>query len=134
MSTNVIPTEEELDAAQFTGVRAPRALEESDLRQCADPRGTPSEDTPIFAVAAREGIVTNEVTEHEYEATAVLYVTIDGQHAAEYHISGGLQVAPRARTVDSVDELDESSAAARDYAREVLPEHPEFDDNIEVSA
>ncbi|QKY20739.1 hypothetical protein B4589_010240 [Halolamina sp. CBA1230] len=48
MSTNVIPTEEELGAAQFTGVRAPRALGESDLRQCADPRGSPDEGVPIM--------------------------------------------------------------------------------------
>jgi hypothetical protein len=133
MSTNVIPTEEELGAAQFNPVRTPRALEESDLRQCADPRGIPDEGVPIFAIAARDGVVVNEVTEHEYEATAVLYATRDGEHVAEYHVAGGLQAAPRARVVESVDELDDANGVARDYAREALDEHPELD-APEVSA
>jgi len=133
MSTNVIPTEEEFGAAQFTGVDAPQALAESDLRRCASPVGSPDEGVPIFAVAARGGVVVNEATEHEYEATAVLYATADGEHVTEYHVAGGLESAPRARVVESVDVLDEADDVARDYAREALDGHPELD-APEVSA
>ena len=122
-----MPTEEELGAAQFTDVRSPRTLDETDLRRCAAPTGNPSAGVPIFAVAARDGVVTNTATEYEYEATAVLYATVDGEHVAEYHIAGGLPAAPRARVVESVDDLDVADDAAQSHAREALGEHPELD-------
>lgn len=133
MSTNVIPTEEEIDAKQFTSVRTPRALDEAALQQCADSIGSPDEGVPIFAIAAREGVVVNTETEHEYEAAAVLYATRDGEHVTEFHVAGGLAAAPRARVVESVDVLNEADDVARDYAREALAGHPELDDP-EVSA
>lgn len=97
-----------LDADAFTAMRAPDALVE--------------DGTAAFAVAQRHGVMTIASRELQFEATATLYLTADGQQAIERYTRRGTP-APRACIVDADDHLTDADPGVR-YS-EALSSHPE---------
>lgn len=117
--------------SRFTPVDAGASpLDADELRECRDPSGPiPDDREPVFAVAHRAGIVTRLDVSHQYEATAVLYLTADGEQAVEQWYSMAdagdpdWSVVDRALHVDP-DELRPTGQAAARLAP-IVRRHPE---------
>jgi hypothetical protein len=99
---------EYIDADAFTSMRAPDALVE--------------DGTAAFAVAQRHGVITIASRDLQFEATATLYLTADGQQAIERYTRRGT-AAPRACIVDAAEHLVDADPGVS-YT-EALSCHPE---------
>ncbi|WP_435065907.1 hypothetical protein [Halobaculum sp. EA56] len=127
MSTNTRAPETSIDADRFTAVTSPRQIAADDIPRMAEPDQL-TDDAPrsmAFAVGVRPGVVHNVDARREYNATAVLYMTEDGERVVERWIAGGLTEAPRA-TIVADDRLDTVGLNAARLA-DALATHPEVD-------
>ncbi len=99
---------ETVDADTLAGMREPDALTE--------------DGTAAYAVAQRHGVMTIASRGLQFEATATLYLTADGQQAIERYTRRATS-APRACIVDGDAHLVDADPGVR-YT-EKLPLHPE---------
>jgi len=81
--------------------------------------------TAVFAVATRVGVLRTPDNRHEYEATAVLYLSADGRQAVERFFSRGLSAAPRACLMPAEKLFQAMPDGSRHALSTLLDEHPE---------
>jgi len=110
------------DAAPFTATEPVETVDADTLDQMREPDALVEDGTATFAVAQRHGVMTIAAREIQFEATATLYLTADGQQAIERYTRRAT-AAPRACIVDADDHLVDADPGVR-YT-ECLPLHPE---------
>ena len=84
------------DQDLFTAVEPVERIDAETLKGMEPARKRFESGERVFAVASRVGVLRTPDNAHEYEATAVLYLTADGREAVERFFSRGLSAAPRA--------------------------------------
>lgn len=84
------------DQDLFTATESVERVDGDVLEEMAAAREHYQSGVRVFAVASRVGVLRTPDNSHEYEATAVLYLTADGREAVERFFSRGLSAAPRA--------------------------------------
>jgi len=108
--------------APFTATEPVETVDADDLAQMREPDALVEEGTAAFAVAQRHGVMTIASRGLQFEATATLYLTADGQQAIERYTRRAT-AAPRACIVDADAHLTDADPGVR-YT-ECLPLHPE---------
>ena len=121
-TTHSTPDKGTDDAAPFTATEPVETLATADFDQMREPDALAEDGTAAFAVAQRHGVMTIAARDLQFEATATLYLTADGQQAIERYTRRGT-AAPRACIVDAENHLTDADPGVR-YT-EALPQHPE---------
>lgn len=119
-TTNSAPEKGTDDDAPFTPTESVKFID--GLDQLRDPDALVEDGTAAFAVAQRHGVMTIASRELQFEATATLYLTADGQQAIERYTRRGTP-ATRACIVDADDHLTDADPGVRYTER--LELHPE---------
>jgi len=123
MSTTYSAPDKGTDAEEpFTATEPVETVDADDLNQMREPDALVEEGTAAFAVAQRHGVMTIASRGLQFEATATLYLTADGQQAVERYTRRAT-AAPRACIVDADAHLTDADPGVS-YT-ECLPLHPE---------
>jgi len=121
-TTHSAPDKGTDDDVPFQETEPVETVDADTLDQMREPDALTDDGTAAFAVAQRHGVMTIAARELQFEATATLYLTADGQQAIERYTRRGTS-APRACIVDADDHLVDADPGVR-YT-ECLPLHPE---------
>jgi hypothetical protein len=122
MSTTTPTADKATDDAPFTATEPVNVFDAADLAELRKPDALTDEGTAAYAVAQRQGVMAITSRDLQFEATATLYLTADGQQAIERYTRRAT-AAPRACIVDAENHLTDADPGVR-YT-EALPEHPE---------
>ena len=122
MSTTTPTTDKATDDAPFTATEPVNVFDAADLAELRKPDALTDEGTAAYAVAQRQGVMAITSRDLQFEATATLYLTADGQQAIERYTRRAT-AAPRDCIVDAENHLTDADPGVR-YT-EALPEHPE---------
>ena len=123
MSTKQTRRENGTDQADpFTATEPVNVFDANALATMREPDALVEDGTAAYAVAQRQGVMTIAAKELQFEATATLYLTADGQQAIERYTRRAT-AAPRACIVDVDAHLTDADPGVR-YT-ETLPLHPE---------
>jgi len=123
MSTTHSTPDKGTDAEEpFTATEPVETVDADTLAQMREPDALTEEGTAAYAVAQRHGVMTIGARNLQFEATATLYLTADGQQAIERYTRRGTS-APRACIVDAEAHLTDADPGVS-YT-ECLLLHPE---------
>lgn len=121
-TTNSTPNKGTDQDDPFTATESVEFLEYDDYVRMRGADALVEEGTAVFAVAQRQGVITIEDRGLQFEATATLYLTANGQQAIE-RFTRHDQPAPRACIVDPDAHLVDADPGPS-YT-EALEFHPE---------
>jgi len=110
------------DDGPFQETEPVETVDADTLAAMREPDAFVEDGTAAFAVAQRHGVMTIASRGLQFEATATLYLTADGQQAIERYTRRGTS-APRACIVDANAHLVDADPCVS-YT-ECLPLHPE---------
>ncbi len=110
----------------YTPVSSVQNLEKDALLRMESPDPMVTEGVAMYAVAAREGVMTLVEDGYQFEATVVLYLSEDAEYALERFFRRGLESAPRA-CIAAEEQLAEAGPGARSRDH-LLSNHPEVGD------